>query len=64
MVDNRLPLILDDCFVQYDDNRLTNIMEFLADIGRERQVILFTCHNREREILEDLGVKFNLINLT
>lgn len=64
MVDNRLPLILDDCFTQYDDNRLVNIINFLIDISAERQIILFTCHNREREILENLGVEFNLINLT
>lgn len=63
MVDNRLPLILDDCFIQYDDNRLSNIIDFLVDIGSERQVILFTCHNREKKALEDLGARFNLINL-
>ncbi|MBU5311682.1 AAA family ATPase [Tissierella carlieri] len=63
MVDNKLPLILDDCFIQYDDSRLKNIIEFLTDIGNERQVILFTCHNREKKALEDLGAKFNLINL-
>ncbi len=64
MVDNRLPLILDDCFIQYDDNRLKNIIEFLAEIGNERQVVLFTCHNREKKTLEDLGTRFNLISLT
>lgn len=63
MVDNRLPLILDDCFIQYDDNRLANIIDFLVEIGNERQIILFTCHNREKIILEDLGAGFNLINL-
>lgn len=64
MVGDRLPLVLDDCFIQYDDNRLKNIIEFLAEIGNERQVILFTCHNRERKILDKIGADFNLINLT
>ncbi len=58
-----LPLILDDCFIQYDDERLENILEYLANISRDKQIILFTCHNREREILEELDLKYNLIKL-
>lgn len=57
------PLILDDCFIQYDDNRLANIMDFLADVSQNRQVILFTCHKREANFLEDRQVDFNLIKL-
>ncbi|WMM25944.1 AAA family ATPase [Tissierella sp. MB52-C2] len=64
MVGDKLPLILDDCFVQYDDNRLKNIMKFLYEISYERQIILFTCHNRENIILDELGVDFNLITLS
>lgn len=64
IVENRLPLILDDCFIQYDDNRLKNIIKFLSDIGKERQVILFTCHNREQMVLEEMGINFNLLSLT
>ena len=60
MVENNFPLILDDCFIQYDDNRLRNVMEFLVDLSHDRQVILFTCHKREKEILEELNV--NLIS--
>ncbi|TCU74033.1 AAA domain-containing protein [Tissierella praeacuta] len=64
MVSDKLPLILDDCFTQYDDMRLENIINFLVDICKGRQIILFTCHNRERKILDNLGVNFNLINLS
>ncbi|NLK44198.1 MAG: AAA family ATPase [Tissierellia bacterium] len=63
MVENNFPLILDDCFIQYDDNRLRNIMEFLVDISGDRQVILFTCHNREKKILDQLKVEFNFIGI-
>ena len=58
-----LPLILDDCFIQYDDNRLRNIMKFLYDKSKERQIILFTCHKRENKILDEMEGKYNLINL-
>ena len=58
-----LPLILDDCFIQYDDNRLKNIMNFLYKKSKERQIILFTCHMRENKILDGMKVKYNLVNL-
>src|SRR5699024_4233690 len=61
---DKLPLILDDCFIQYDDSRLKNIMKVLSDIGKDRQVILFTCHKREKEIMEEVGIDFNYLELT
>ena len=41
------PLILDDALVRFDDDRLRSAMEVLREEGENRQVILFTCHNRE-----------------
>lgn len=59
-----LPLILDDCFIQYDDNRLENIIKFLIKESKNRQIILFTCHKRELSILNKLKFKFNLVHLS
>ena len=64
ITNDSMPLILDDCFIQYDDNRLESILQFLSEISKDRQVILFTCHNREKNILDNLNVDFNLITLT
>lgn len=61
--EEKTPLILDDCFVQYDINRLENILRFLSYESKKRQIILFTCHRREKEILEKYGTDFNYINL-
>ena len=36
-------LILDDPFVNLDDERLEQAMKLLGEISRKRQVILFTC---------------------
>lgn len=58
-----LPLILDDCFIQYDDNRLENMMGFLVKESEKRQIILFTCHKRETKILQDMDMDFNLVEL-
>ncbi len=63
MKGKKLPLILDDCFIQYDEGRLTNILSFLGDMSKEKQIILFTCHQREKQILDRLGIKYNLISL-
>lgn len=44
-----VPVILDDAFAMYDDERLERTLKWLKKSGR--QVILFTCHKRERELL-------------
>lgn len=56
-----LPLILDDAFVQYDKKRLGQALELLH--MSERQVILFTCHEREEEIMKERGYKYHLISI-
>jgi uncharacterized protein YhaN len=40
----KLPLILDDPFDRYDDNRAEKAMEFLKAYSKDSQAILFTCH--------------------
>ncbi|MFA7411922.1 MAG: AAA family ATPase [Tissierellaceae bacterium] len=63
MYGHNLPLILDDSFLQYDDTRLGNIMDFLIEEGKKRQIILFTCHKREEEIMKKKKAEYKLINL-
>ena len=45
------PLILDDALVRFDDDRLKNAMEVLEEAGKNRQVIVFSCQNREHQLL-------------
>lgn len=61
--ESTLPLILDDCFVQYDNNRLKNILDFLVKEGTRRQIILFTCHKREKELLDKLNLNYSYIEI-
>lgn len=61
--ENKLPLILDDCFIQYDIERLSNIMSFLINESLNRQIILFTCHTRERELLDTMNVSYNYVQV-
>ncbi len=51
--EKQLPIILDDAFIQYDDERLKNTLNFLRDFAEDKQIIIFTCQNRELKLLED-----------
>ena len=51
--DKTIPLILDDCFLQYDADRLRNTLRFIGSISNRRQVILFTCRDNEYKTLKE-----------
>ena len=61
--EENLPIILDEAFAYYDTERLTNILKYLDEKYKTHQIILFTCTNREKEILEKIKVPYNLIEL-
>lgn len=48
-----LPLLLDEPFAMYDDERLKDALAFLAGSGR--QTLLFTCQSREKLLAGKLG---------
>ncbi len=45
------PLILDDAFARFDDTRLQAALRLLQEEAQTRQVILFTCQEREEALL-------------
>jgi len=47
------PLILDDALANFDDDRCAMALDCLAELARERQILLFTCHRREGAYLAD-----------
>lgn len=58
-----LPIILDETFAYFDNNRLENVIKYLNDELNNHQAIIFTCSNREKDILEKLNIKYNLVEL-
>ena len=56
-----LPIILDEAFAFYDDEILANIMRFLSEEYINRQVIIFTCSNREKKIIDEENIKANIV---
>ena len=48
------PLILDDALLRFDDQRLEAALKLLRRMADKKQVILFSCREREKEILAGL----------
>lgn len=58
-----LPIILDEAFAYFDDERLTNFLETISKKYKENQILIFTCTDREQQILRELGADYNLVIL-
>ena len=61
--EENMPIILDEVFAYYDDERLKNVLIFLSEKCKNHQILIFSCTNREKEMLENLKINFNCINL-
>jgi uncharacterized protein YhaN len=53
----RLPLLLDEVMVNWDDARREAGMDLLAEVARERQCFFFTCHPFMADALADRGAR-------
>lgn len=58
---DKKPILLDDAFVMYDNKRMGNTLKFMAE--NMEQVILFSCHTREKVMADKLGLPHNFIKL-
>ena len=64
-----LPIILDETFAYFDNTRLENAINYLIKLTQEdenyknHQVIIFTCTDREKQILEKNDYKYNLVEI-
>lgn len=60
--DKKMPILLDDSFVCYDDQRLARVLSWLTGQGYE-QILLFTCQHREMDILDQMDISYHGIFL-
>ena len=58
-----MPIMLDEAFAYYDEERLKNILNYLHTEFANHQIIIFTCNNREKQILEQLQIQYKNIEL-
>lgn len=49
--DDPCPIVLDDALANFDDKRCHSALELLRELARERQIILFSCHSREADMM-------------
>ena len=63
ITEETMPIILDEAFAYYDNERLKNILEYMSKEYKNRQIIIFTCTDREKSILNSLEINYNLITL-
>lgn len=61
--EEKVPILLDEAFAFYDNSRLENILKYLNDNYKNRQIIIFSCTDREKNILNKNNILFNYIEL-
>jgi uncharacterized protein YhaN len=59
---DRMPLIIDDIFTNYDERRLVNTLDCLKTIDTE-QIILMTSNSHIGDMLDELDMDYNYIEL-
>lgn len=59
----KLPIMLDESFAYYDEQRLQNMIEYLHKEFLDYQILIFTCTNREKQILEKQEIPYHLVQL-
>ncbi len=56
-----IPIILDEAFAYFDDDRLKETLQYLSEA--DNQIIILTCTNREKTLLEKMKIEFNYVEL-
>ncbi len=58
--EEKMPIIFDEAFAYFDDERLKNILRYLNSNFKENQIVIFTCSNRESNILDELNIDYTI----
>ena len=59
--EDKKPILLDDTFAMYDNKRMGNTLRYMSQ--NMEQVIVFSCHTREKLLADKLGLDYNFIRL-
>ena len=60
--EEQMPLVFDDSFALYDEDRLRSALRWLAG-AYDGQIIIFTCHQREAQMLTANQVAYHFISI-
>ena len=56
-----LPILLDEAFAMYDDDRLEQTLGVLSELSN--QIVIFTCQGREEALLRKNGIRYHKLEL-
>ena len=59
--EEKFPIILDESFVYFDDNRLRSILNYLYSL--DNQIIILSSNKREKNLLDFENYDYNFIQL-
>ena len=59
--EEKFPIILDESFVYFDDNRLRSILNYLYNL--DNQIIILSSNKREKNLLDFGNYDYNFIQL-
>lgn len=57
-----VPLLMDESFAFYDNDRMRSTLKTLGS-RQQSQILLFTCQDRERRLMDEEGVAYTLVEL-
>ena len=63
ITEEKMPILLDETFVYFDEERLENMLQYLHSNYPDRQILIFTCSRREKEVLDKLKISYNLVEM-
>ena len=61
LCEEEMPVILDDAFAYYDEERMLQTLRWLKE--HKKQVIIFTCQTREEQVMKEAGLVYHKIEL-
>lgn len=61
LCEEEMPVILDDVFAYYDEERMLQTLKWLK--AHKKQVLLFTCQKREEQVMKEAGIACHKIEL-
>lgn len=57
--EEKMPIILDEAFAYFDEERLENMLNYLNN-NYKNQIIIFTCSKREEKVLRELNINYSI----
>jgi DNA repair exonuclease SbcCD ATPase subunit len=58
-----VPIMLDETFAYFDEDRLSEIIKYISEIAKDNQVIIFSCSDREEKLLKDNNVTYKKVEM-